>query len=182
MGLKSLTISVKGITPLIMHAYPLVTIKGLEKKTPEEQAEHAAYRVPSSNGQRGELYIPGANVQRGLIEAATYSKGKGRASLLKPAAACLMVTPERILLAQTDYGIDSRWVVIPSTGGRVLRHRPRLETWECTFTVEYDDTLLKETEVRTIVEDWCNRVGVLDYRPECKGPFGRSMIVNWAAL
>jgi len=188
MTTKAIKTTIKGISPLLMHAFPLVAIEALEKKPAEVQAEHAAYRMPISNGDVGtraagftqpNLYIPGICVQRALIAAATYSKGKGRASLQKPAAACLLIAPEYLDLGVTTYTIDSRPVVVPATKGRIIRHRPRLDEWQVTFDLEYDDTLLKATEVRAIVDNAGSRVGLLDFRPEKKGPFGRFMIIEW---
>jgi len=182
MATRRIAVELKGISPLLMHAFPNVAIEAVEKKTPEEQAEFSAYRVPTENGTRGELYVPGINVQRGLVAAATFSKGKGRASLQKSAAACLMLAPERLLLGTTQYEVDARPVVIPATKGRVMRYRPRLDHWKIAFTLEYDDTLLSEKQVRQIVDDMGSRVGILDFRPERKGPFGRGMVTNWEHL
>jgi len=158
-----------------MHRFPLLPIEAIEKKSPEEQAEIAAYRDEKTN----ELYIPGVAIQRALVNAATYSKGKGRASLQKSAAACLMISPEYVLLGTKTYKMDARAVVIPATKGRVVRYRPRLDEWSCSFDLDYEDTLVKETEVRKIVDDMGERVGLLDFRPERKGPFGRCMVIKW---
>ena len=176
--MQSVRVRIKGISPLLMRHYPTVPIEALEKRSPEEQAEYAAYRDPDN----GFLYVPAENVKRGLVGAAVYSKGKGRASLQKQSAACLQVSPERISLAVKEYIIDTRWAVVPITKGRVLRHRPRLNDWEIEFDLEWDETLLKETEVRRIVDDMGRRVGLLDYRPECKGPFGRCVVISWKLL
>lgn len=166
--------TITGISPLLMHAYPLVPIEALEKKSPKEQAELAAYRDPA-----GELYVPGVNIQRALIAAATFSKGKGRASLQKPVAACTLVTPERVLLDAQEYSIDVRPVVIPSTKGRVLRYRPRLDEWALTFAIEFDPELVSVVQLRRVVDDAGRRVGLLDFRPERKGPFGRFEVTRW---
>jgi len=178
--MKKVKVTLKGISPLLMHAYPLVDITNppLEKRPIEEQAELAAYRCPDTE----ELYIPGVAIQRALISAAAYSKGKGRASLQKQAAACLLVNPERVSLGVSTYKIDSRPVVIPATKGRVMRHRPRLDDWQASFELEYDENLLDEKQVRQIVDDMGSRVGLLDFRPERKGPFGRSMVIEWRTL
>lgn len=175
MATQKIQVTLRGKTPLLMHAFPMVPIEAVEKKTPAEQAEYAAYRDPET----GELYLPGIAIQRALINGATYSKGKGRASLQKPAAACLMINPERCSLGVKDFEVDSRPVVVPATKGRIMRHRPRLNQWECSFELEYDDTLLTESEVRRIMDDTCERVGFLDFRPEKKGPFGRGMVTSW---
>lgn len=169
------SVTMTGSSPLLMHRYPLEPVEAIEKKTPAEQAEIAAYRDPDT----GNLYIPGVAVQRALVGAATYSKGKGRASLQKPVAACVLVSPERIDLGTKDYQIDSRAVVMPATRGRIVRHRPRLDSWEITFEIECDETLLTEKQLRKIVDDAGSRVGFLDFRPEKKGPYGRSVVTNW---
>jgi len=173
--IQRIRLTVKGITPLLMHRFPLEEIEALEKKSIEEQAEIAAYRDPDT----GELYVPGIAFQRALISGATYSKGKGRSSLQKSAAACLIVYPERISLGTKKYAIDIRPVVVPATKGRINRVRPRLDNWELSLVLEYDDTLLTEQQLRKIVDDTGQRVGLLDFRPEKKGYFGRFVVVHW---
>lgn len=175
MSTKMAKVRIKGRSALLMHAYPMEPVEALEKKSKEDQAEHAAYRDPDTN----ELYVPAVALQRALVNGATYSKGKGRASLQKPVAACVMVSPERLSLKTEKYAIDSRPVVIPATKGRVMRHRPRLDNWEVEFELEWDDTLLTEEQVRRVVDDSGSRVGLLDFRPEKKGPFGRFVVVGW---
>ena len=171
---KVVRVRIKGKTPLLMHRYPIEPIEAIEKKTKEEQAEISAYRL-----ENGGLFVPGVCVQRSLVNGATYCKGKGRASLQKPAAACLMIYPENLPLGTETYVIDSRRVVNPSTKGAIVRHRPRLEEWELEFDLEYDPSLLSEQNVRDIVDNSCNRVGLLDFRPEKKGMFGRSFVTKW---
>ena len=97
----------------------------------------------------------------------------------KPAAACLLVTPEYVDLGMTQYVIDSRAVVVPVTKGRIVRHRPRIDEWKVTFNLEWDDTLLSNDELRKIVDNTGARVGLLDFRPEKKGPFGRFIVTKW---
>jgi len=174
MTTKEISITIEGISPLLMHSFPMEEIKAIEKKSPAEQAEIAAYRDPDTKW----LYVPGMAVQRALIAGATYSKGKGRASLQKPVAACVIISPERIPL-DGDYVIDSRPVVVPATGGRIIRHRPKLPAWKISFEIEFDDELLKESELRQVVDDTGKKVGILDFRPEKKGPFGRFVVTKW---
>jgi hypothetical protein len=91
-------------------------------------------------------------------------------------AACVMVSPERISLGTRDYVIDSRPVVIPATKGRILRHRPRLDKWKISFQIDYDQNLITRDQLNRILVDTGQRVGLLEFRPEKKGPFGRFMI------
>lgn len=172
---KSIDVSIKCITDLLMNRFPLEPIEAIGKMTKEEQAEIAAYRESETN----ELYVPGIALQSCLIAAATYSKGKGRASLQKPAAACIMINPERILLHRKEYVIDSRAVVNPSTRGRIIKHRPRIIDWSLDFEIEFDNILITEVQLRRIVDDAGLRVGLLDFRPAKKGQFGRFMVTSW---
>jgi len=173
--MKEIKLSIKGSSPLLMHRFPLEDVGKLEKKSKEEQAEIAAYREPNT----GELYIPGLCLQRALIASAVFSKGKGRASLQKPVAACVGVSPEYMLLGKQEFGIDSRAVVVPSTKGRIIRHRPIFNEWGVEAVISYDEELITETQLRTIVDDAGVRVGLLDFRPACKGPYGRFTVVSW---
>lgn len=168
-------VTIEGTSPLMMKRYPMVPIDGFEKKTPQEQAEISSYRIKGSK----ELYIPGVAIQRALVGAATYSKGKGRASLQKLVAACLMVEPEEVGLGLDKFIVDSRPVVMPATKGRIMRHRPRIDKWRATFGLEWDETLMSEDQIKKIVEDMGKRVGLLEFRPACKGPYGRSKVIKW---
>lgn len=173
--MKKVSCGIQGVSALLMHAYPLQPIEGLEKLSAAEQAEASAYRDPESKN----LYLPGVNIQRSLVAAATFSKGKGRASLQKTVAASVFVSPERVDLGTREYAIDSRPVVIASTRGRIVRHRPRLEAWGCEFEIEFDELLVTEAQLRRVVDDAGRLVGLLDFRPACKGPFGRFMVTRW---
>ena len=173
--MQTVKVRMRGLSPLLMHAYPMEPIEAIEKKSPKEQAELATYRDPETK----ELYVPGVAIQRALIGAAAYSKGKGRGSLVRAAAATFMVSPERISLKTKTYAVDARPVVMPATKGRVVRYRPRLDQWEILFELVYDETLMSSQQVRRIVDDMGSRVGLLDFRPERKGPFGRCVVVEW---
>lgn len=175
MSLKTIEVEIVGLSPLLMHRFPLEPVEALEKKTPEEQAEVAAYRDEKS----GQLYIPAIALQRAFINGATFSKGKGRATLQKPLAACLFVGPENLLLGTKEFSLDARAVVVPATRGRIVRFRPRLDNWQVRFEVTFDDALITEKQFKQIVDDTGSRVGILDFRPEKKGPFGRFMVTSW---
>lgn len=174
MATNGVKVKISGVQPLLMHSFPMVPIEALEKQTPAQQAEHAAYRTPD-----GKLYVPGINLQRAFIAGATYSKGKGRGTLQRSAAACLAITPEHLILDRQEYTVDSRPVVVPATKGRVMRHRPFFAQWALEFELEFDPTLITPAQVRRIVDDTGTRVGILDFRPEKKGPYGRFVVTSW---
>ncbi len=171
-------VTIEGTSALLMNRYPDTPIQGLDKKPKEEQAEIAAYRIPGSR----ELYIPGINIQRALVGAAAFSKGKGRASLQKTVAACVMIEPEYVGLGTEKYNVDSRPVVIPATRGRVMRHRPRIDSWKVTFGIEWDETMMNIEQVKQVVEDMGKKVGLMDFRPANKGFYGRSKMLSFEKI
>ncbi len=172
--MKRVKFGIQGVSPLLMHRFPEEGEDGGKDKTKKEQARNSMYE------QKGKPYIPGSNLWRSFVSAANYSKGKGRATLSRPAAAGLLIRDEHLWL-DTPWVVDSRPVVNPPTGGRIIRHRAKFEEWKVEGMLEYDEALLTGQEVRKIVDDAGARVGVLDFRPECKGPFGRFMVVKWEA-
>ena len=48
--MKTITVTIQGTAPLLMHRFPLEPIPGLDKLTPAEAAEHAAYRAALGAG------------------------------------------------------------------------------------------------------------------------------------
>lgn len=173
---KTVEVEIRGISSLLMHAFPMDRIEGLENKPPIEQAEVALYRISD-----GTIYVPGTNLQRCLVSAASYSKGDGRSKLTRVVAASVFVSPAVLPLVPQKWELDARRVVIPKTKGACVRYRPRFDEWRLGFTITYDEILLKESQVRRVVDDAGARVGVLDFRPEKKGPFGRFMVTSWKA-
>lgn len=173
--MKTVELSIKGTAPILIHAWPLVPVEHQDKLSATELCEHHVYRDPVSRN----LVFPALNVQRAIISGAAYSKGKRGSSLSKLVAAGVRVSPERCDFGVQEYAVDSRSVVIRATKGRIVRHRARLDAWGLKFSIEYDDTLLTEEQLRRCVDDTGKRVGIGDFRPECKGPFGTFMVNQW---
>jgi hypothetical protein len=79
----------------------------------------------------------------------------------------------------TDYEVDSRPVTIPSTKGRVMRHRARLNEWAFRINMRINDQILSEDIVRRLMSEGLQQIGIGDFRPEKGGPFGVSDLVSW---
>jgi hypothetical protein len=70
-------------------------------------------------------------------------------------------------------------VRIPATGGRILAYRPMFEDWKLAFEVELDTSIINAKLLRQIVDDAGKRIGLGDFRPSTKGPFGRFVVTKW---
>lgn len=176
--MEAVEVEIQGISPLLMHAFPIVPVEKLEKKPPLEQATLVLYRNPADD----EPCIPAVALQRALVDAAIYSVGKGRASLQKPVAACCIVSPEHLVLEPAAWIVDARPVVIPSTQGRIVRYRPRFEQWSTKARIDFDVNLVSVIQLRKVLDDAGSRIGLMDFRPARKGMFGRFMVTGWKEL
>jgi hypothetical protein len=148
--------------------------------TPREVAEKKCYR-----DSEGNLYLPGSNVLACLIGVGIYHKaGRSKLTTQKSSLIPAGITVEEMIcpFGTKEFEVDSRSVVIPSTGGRIMEHRPRLDDWELPFTLEIDEEMFSEKTVRTLVSDAGRKVGLGDFRPQRKGPFGRFTVTGWKLL
>jgi hypothetical protein len=85
-------------------------------------------------------------------------------------------------LGTKEFEVDSRRIVNPSTNGARLRHRARLDEWQTTFTVEVDRSMFTPAFVRLLVDDVGKKIGVGDFRPAKRGPFGRFVVTGWKEM
>lgn len=183
-------ITIQGVSPLLMNRFTgenelqisngTSSVQIGDKGTPRERADKKAYKDES-----GQLYIPGQNIYAALISAGRFHKaGKSKVTTQKTSLvpAGIFILDTIILLGTKKYEVDSRSVVIPSTGGRIMCHRPRLDEWKATFNLEVDTEIFNEKFVRLLVDDAGKKIGILDFRPERKGIFGRFVVKNWRVV
>lgn len=180
-------VTISGIAPLIMNRFTEASEVSVSSGTrvsirskngsPREEAEPKCYKDGDGN-----LYIPGTNIFACIVAAGTFHKtGKSklttlRTSLIPAGIAVLeLVCP----LNTNEWEVDSRSVVIPSTGGRVMCHRPRVDEWSTSFTLEVDEEMFGEKTARLLIDDGGKKLGLGDYRPQRKGPFGRFVVTGW---
>ncbi len=191
-----LKVTIQGLTPLLMNRFTeanevavsggtSVSFRG-DKGTPRDQAAAKRYA-----DEKGNLYVPGPNIFAAIIAAGTFHKaGKSKLTTMKtsliPAGVVLdeLVCPLTNADGEqlTEWEVDSRSVVIPSTGGRIMAHRPRVDAWFTTFTLDVDETMFSPNLVRAVVDDAGKKIGLGDYRPARKGPFGRFVVSQWEVI
>lgn len=183
-------IQIEGITPLLMNRFTeaaevqvsggtSVNFRG-DRGTPRDQASPKRYSDVDGN-----LYLPGPNIFAALIAAGAFHKaGKSKVTTMKSSLVPAAISLEELVcpLNTKDWEVDSRSVVIPATGGRIMAHRPRLDKWNCTFTLEVDETMFSPNLVRALVDDAGKKIGLGDYRPSRKGPFGKFVVKEWSIL
>ncbi len=60
-----------------------------------------------------------------------------------------------------------------------MAHRPMFDDWSLAFTMELDTDMITVDLLRQIVDDAGKRVGLGDYRPTRKGPYGKFVVTEW---
>lgn len=186
--MKRIEIEIEGTTPLLMHRFTdqaaMQATSGTTQSIttdhlpPREAAEEALYV-----DEKGKVIIPQPNLFRCIIDAGKFFKiGSNKITTQKtsyiPGAAAMneIYYPLR---TKNGWKVDTRPVRIPKTGGRILRHRPCFDDWGLKFEVELEETIITEKLFREIIDAAGKRIGLGDFRPDCKGPFGKFKVKCW---
>lgn len=178
---------IEGVSPLLMNRFTEEAAAKVSAGTssalqgqrppPREQAEAKVYR-----DNNGRPVLPAPNLLACMVEAGRHIKaGKSKISTMRsslvPAGISIVEIELPVLPGKVE--VDSRAVVIPSTGGRIMCHRPRFDVWACKFTLDVDGTMFGEALVRELLDLGGKRVGLGDFRPARRGPFGRFVVTSW---
>lgn len=186
--MKSILVSIEGTTPLLCNRFTdsaqMSATSGSrqaavgEQEGPTEQAKRKLYLDPQGNP-----VIPQPNLLRCLVDAGKFFKqGRSKVTTQKSSllAGCLDVLGVELpIRSRAGWTVDTRPVRIPATGGRILCHRPCFHDWQVSFTLELDTDMLNLGLLREIVDAAGKRIGLGDFRPDCKGPFGKFVVVEW---
>lgn len=162
---EKLTVVIVGTRPLLMHSPQNIGVPKSSKKSsnydPEEEARAGLYTAPD-----GTIGVPGLAILAALRKAATEHKaaGKGRKSLKDFVYSGIRIDEDLIPIAPQEWVIDARPAVVQRA--RIMRWRPRFDTWKLTFHVEIvDPSTWNPVTLYNIVEDAGKFVGLLDFRP-----------------
>lgn len=187
--MKSIRVTISGTTPLICNKFTDANavdassgasgaIRVKDRGTPQEIAQSKLYI-----GINGKPMIPQPNVLRSIVDGGKFHKAGKKQITTKTESllyACTDIEGSEITIDHSQpWKVDTRAVRIPSTGGRILAHRPMFDDWKLTFTIKYDDTFINEKLLRQIVDDAGARIGLGDFRPSCKGPYGKFRVDAW---
>ena len=150
-----------------------------KKYVDTDEAEKRVYRLDN-----GQLYIPAVAFRGSVINSgggAMYRK-LGQHSAASRFSAGVFLLDEKCPLVDAKsgkpikkYQIDKRAVVIQqgSKKNRVMRCRPLIDNWACVLRLELDEELINAGQAIELLELSGKIAGVMDFRPQCKGWFGR---------
>ena len=183
--MNTTTITIKGLTPLLMHngqlADPLnehtKALAKLTSKRNKTESDHLAVRKAEWYGG---LYVDddGAPCLPGEVLEAALCEGAKKFKLGKVAKGGIVVAGNFKIDHIGPKTADDLWKhggFIKLAGAklngktRVIRARPMFPEWSCTFDVLWDPTLVKDEDQLMEIAQSAGMTGVGDWRPK----FGR---------
>lgn len=180
-------VKLEGVSPMLMNRFTdaaaLAVSSGTSsaiqgaKPGPRDQAAAKVYA-----GSDGKPVLPAPNLLACLVDAGRHIKaGRSKISTARSSLvpAGIGIVELELPIVPAKWEVDSRPVVIPSTGGRIIAHRPRFDAWAVKFTLDVDGEIFSATVVRELVDIGGKRIGIGDFRPARRGPFGRFKVVGW---
>lgn len=175
--------TITGVSPLMMHRYS-------GEKPPGDEGNLDTRIIAESFLHLDEdckPVIPGEALLATIINAGKFHKyGKSKLTTGKTTLVTAFVGIEEMLPRLHDHdpwSVDARRIVNPSTGGARLGYRPRFDRWSCTFTIIlYSPNEFGEQKARQLVDDGGMKIGLLAFRPERRGSFGRFKVTCWKTL
>ncbi len=185
-------VTCKSVSPLLMNPATDELIEQLRTKTPKQKRrdwsaqEEAGTKLYTSD--TGKIGIPVENLYASLVEAGRDISLPGRQKISTATSTRLyafMSIEEQFLPFPDDcqeWKADKRRGVNPNGKEMVAVVRPRFEKWSITFTVVIDDKLIDTSKISELIEVAGRSVGLCDFRPSRRGPFGRSTIAVWEVL
>jgi hypothetical protein len=189
--MKTVNVEIKGVTPLLIHRFGEEAetngkdgTRGIILKTedPRVQAEKAAYIA-----RDGTYYFNAFSIPACMGNAGVNHKIKGtRKSLRFVVPSAVRLTSDAITILDGNGGkpakkfeIDSRPVTIPSTKGKIMRHRPRFNEWSAKFDLGVNEKLLPVSMAHQLLNEAGESIGIGDFRPEKRGPFGTFRVTKF---
>ena len=180
--MKNIKVEVHGISPLIMHSCQCVNplhpisieikkITGIRKKTEEDLKKLSDLEWESGlywDDTVG-LYIPAENIEATIREGAKARK-KGK-DIVKGFVCNDLMVPVDIgeKLTKKKMQADFRFRDVRAMRvkqARVMRTRPRFNTWNLTFTASYDENLIDFQTIVDAIEYSGQYFGLCDSRPK----------------
>jgi len=179
--LHEVEVKIEGKPPGILFNNPENTMGAKPSLTrvyiPEEEAEKRCYWMDET---KSSLSYPSTGLYRGLSIA---SKGIkiGKSYLEKYVLGDVTIFPEPFVPFNVKaYDIHKVRVVVVKQG--IIRHRPWLKTWQLSFITRWEDIYLgkdfHKSFLPTLLEKWGSMLGMGDFRPEKKGPYGRFKVIS----
>lgn len=179
---ETLVIEIKGLTPLIVHAWSqkakqMMLDKQMGKKSIKElkdpSADYEASRYILEDGRDG---IPAIAIKSAIIGGARFFKGAITMAALKPILYVAADDPVSGLIAISGTPRPREDMVRVGMGTADIRYRAEYPEWGATIRVSFTPHMIDASSVVALVNAG-GRVGIGEWRPEKGGINGTYEVV-----
>lgn len=178
--MKQFKVTIEGVTPILFNRFIEATIdvKG-EKRPGEPKAIPPEYKLYRDG--EGNICIPSTWINGSLIEASKNFKitGKGKATYSKLVGSMVKIYPDMCVVEPQKYDLYTVSAVNPSTKGRMMVTRPKMDKWKTSFNIEFNEDDISVEVLKNILDYAGQYVGIGDWRPAKKGQFGKFMVTKF---
>lgn len=188
--MKTIKVEIRGTTPLLIHRFGEAAETNKQSRAvmvadvePREEARKVAYIAADGSFYFNAFAIPAAMGNAGANHKMRGTRKTAR--FVVPSA--IRLTSDTITILNGSgpakhFEVDSRPVTIPATKGRVMRHRPRFNEWGAAFDLVVNDSLLTVELAHQLLQEAGQQIGIGDFRPEKRGPFGTFRVVKFEEM
>jgi len=185
--------TLKSVSPILMNPMTDELLEDLwggsaKRKTRVEQTMEAAAESKLIRDENDRVGIPAEYLLAALVTAGKFVKYDARKNFSTTGSS---LVPSFIFLEdmfypfkdqKTKHVVDKRRGVL-NNGGKevaVCIVRPRIDVWEFDVTAGFAD--IDPSKVKQIFEYAGKVAGLGDFRPSCRGPFGRFTVSKWEVV
>jgi hypothetical protein len=178
--MKTISVEIKGITPLLQNRFIQADIEGKSKKKAgaekDKNIEDKLYLTPD-----GKIYQPSTHIFGCLVNAGKnfQIKGKRKSTYSKLFGSSLNIKPDAIVHKIQKWVDFTTTTVNPSTRGRMIVSRPMFNEWSLAFDLEILDEDIPEEVVKEALDYGGRYVGIGDWRPDKKGKYGQFIVTKF---
>ncbi|OGY89750.1 MAG: hypothetical protein A3B30_03620 [Candidatus Komeilibacteria bacterium RIFCSPLOWO2_01_FULL_52_15] len=179
-------------TPYLMNPMTLEQLEGLRKRQRSQPRtditqEQDAQRKVCTNPATGKYGFPADNLLACLVNAGRKVKtGKMQLSTAKDSIVPSILELEEEFLefppTCQEWKVDVKRGRNPKDGVAVCIVRPKFNRWGFQVTVRILDSEIHMETVRKLFEVAGTKAGLGDFRPTCRGRFGKFAVARWEAL
>lgn len=176
-----LTITLQGVTPLIVHKFSTKTKEQIiskqkgearqkrEAKVPQEECEACLYVIPSSNG-KPHYGFPASGFKKAAVSACRYVDDIN----MTFAKGCFHVIGDLLEIEGEGWTMREDPVRLNSGPRPVadIRFRPEFKTWRVKVPIRYNASVVTPSIITNLFNVAGFSVGIGEWRPEKNGSFG----------
>jgi hypothetical protein len=193
-GSTTFVLKIEGASPILMNPMTDDLLEelrtGVHAPKDKESTRQQVAEKKIIRNEEGKIGIPAEYLFSCLVEAGRFVKYDSKKSISTKDSTLLpsFLTIEDFFFPFTDqdtpWKADVRRGILDSGGKKVAVPivRPRFDKWGFEIMVTVDTKEINEDKIKDLFTRAGNAIGLADFRPSCRGPFGRFKVVSWEKM